>query len=417
MLGASTDSAEITDGEGAGGRGFQSEAARAFAAVRAALGNLVAAVPGTIRRPTDLQKALGVDYKICWQVFNVVRATDSLAAAKHAPSPSGVKRLLTAARRAGVGGEVIDAVRSAAEQLGDVVESHAGDRQAFDAMVSAVSDDEDAAAVDLQHRRAAYRALSHIWGVQVQTYLLSMFVRPSASANGTDECVLNVKHGVRRLRPNVPAVVHGYRHHSSTEVTRSPSRRPLDPDAAARYGAPILPEFCSQPLPAFNTIPYANGWTYHEVSGESIGRRSAVDFAFGGIARDVPFSLDTDGRRLFRSSATMQTSTGLLVSDLLVHRPSYGAVTPELMIFRNTPGDESPEVSRQAQQLPVWEKVTALGTATTVAQTPDTLSYPTMLRAACDALGWDLGEFDLYRVQVQYPVLGSVVRLQFYMPG
>ena len=34
---------------------------------------------------------------------------------------------------------------------------------------------------------------------------------------------------------------------------------------------------------------------------------------------------------------------------------------------------------------------------------------------ACQTLGWDPAEFDVYRVNMAYPVLDSVVRLKFYI--
>ena len=40
-----------------------------------------------------------------------------------------------------------------------------------------------------------------------------------------------------------------------------------------------------------------------------------------------------------------------------------------------------------------------------------------MIEYACHALGWDVDEFDLYRVRIAHPILNSVVRMQFRLPA
>ena len=80
-------------------------------------------------------------------------------------------------------------------------------------MVSAVSTDDGAAAADLRHRKAAYRSMGHLWGTRVEVACGTVFVRLSASGEGTDECGVIVKRGLSRLRMNVSAVVHWEYHH------------------------------------------------------------------------------------------------------------------------------------------------------------------------------------------------------------
>src|SRR5689334_21225566 len=104
---------------------YVAETATAFAAVRRALADLLDALPGDLRKPPDLQRALILDYRLCWQVFNVIRADDSLAVAARVPGPPSLKRLLSAADRRGAPPELTRAVRAAVDDFNAVVDAHA----------------------------------------------------------------------------------------------------------------------------------------------------------------------------------------------------------------------------------------------------------------------------------------------------
>ncbi len=393
-------------------RPFETETLAASERVRATLSALVAALPGEIRKATHLQRLLGIDYKICWQVFNVVRAPDLLTSAKHAPTAAALKRFLGAASQLGVDSHIVDSVRAASEKLGQVIKTHADNRDTFHSMVNGVSGaDADA---DFQHRRAAYRAMSQIWGTQTDVHMSIAIVRRSTSGEGTDECMVTAKLGLRRLRPNVSLNVYGYRHHSSIALPTTIIRSPLDSESAKLYGAPLIAEFTSKPTPNLRTVTGPGGWTYLELANEGIGRKSAVDLTFGGVAYGVPYSVDTDGRKIFRAGTTFRAATGLHVANLLVHRPSFGDVEPELTAFLSSPGDESPAVARSAPQLPLSDKVVHLGRADKATATPDFARFPQLLADAARKVDWDLSEFDLFRARIEYPVLSTVIRLQFY---
>lgn len=398
------------------GDAFVVDATAAFAAVQRALADLVDALPARPDRATDVQRALSVDYKLAWQVFNIARTTHPLSAAGHVPGPPSLKRLLAAAESVGVPFRLVRRVREAVGGFEEMIRAHAGNRASFDSMIAAVCACDSTDAIDLLHRRNTYRGNVHIWGLQVETFYAAVFIRRSASGKGTDECAINFKLGLRRHRPDVSAVVHGYRHHSSTPEPIA-TRIPLRPDAMDQYGAPLLSEFSTNPLPRLRTTRYDDGWTNSELIGDAIGLRSAVDLCFASAGRDVPFSYDVDGRHLFRSAVTFATPAALLVSDLLVHRSSFGAVQPELVVHRSVPGDESPAIAGRAQRLPTRDKIVALDVKGEKSASPDVPRVPEMLRFACGELGWNLDEFDLFRVRMQYPVLNSVVRQQFHLPS
>lgn len=394
------------------GNALVHDARRVFLEVQRALAEWVAAVPGELRRPADMQKALRLDSKICWQVFNVIRGENALSAARYVPTAAAMQRAIRAAEAAGVAEANSRAVLDSLAEFDAVVRVHAGSRADFAAMLSAVAPDESAEQVELQHRRAAYRALSHIWGAQQDVFGSTTIVRRSASGeHASDELLIGVKRGLRRLRPG------GHELYGSRLATPGaepqPLPTPLDPEAAQRYGAPLLPEFCTRPLPRFRTLS-ESGWQYCELVDDRLGRQGSVDLVFGTRADGLAFPRDVDGRRWFGLSALLRMPAALLINTLLVHRPSFGAVAPKHMVFAAVPGSDAPRHMARVS-LPQRERVVPLGRADQLAQAPDLPGYGEMLAHACGRAGWELGEFDAFRVRISHPVLHAVSRLYFFV--
>lgn len=398
---------------------LEAETRTAIVAVRTALAELVAAIPGDIQRPADLQRIMGVDSKICWQVFNVIRTDSVMSAAKHVPTSAALKRPMASARRLGVSAQVIAAVENSVSAFEEVIGNHADSRQEFDAMVSALAaQDSDDEQIATHQRRAVYRGLSHIWGAQVDVFSLTTLVRKSASGRNaekgpcTDQVIVSGKRGLRRLRPGAYVGVYGCR--LAVSQPDSPLQSiALDRATEAKYGAPLLPEFSTNPMPQFRSFTDSEGWMSCELVGEEIGRGSSVDLTFGSLASDVPMPHDSDGRMWFGSNALLSTPAGVLVCNLLIHRPSLGLVEPEVLTFANVPGGDEPSAMRRLS-LPMGESVVRLGRGDQVTPTPDAPDYPRLLQRVSSAVGWNLAEFDAYRVRVAYPVMHSVVRLFFF---
>ena len=386
----------------------------AVGAVIEALGALIADLPGGIRRPRQLQLALGIDYKVCWNVFNLITADDPLSVVKYTPSSSAIKRLLTSAKKRGVKTGRITAVQSAIEEFTRVVNAHADDRNTFDSMVSAVAAEDGDSASELQSRRSAYRSMSQIWGAQTELHLSTVLVRRAESGDGVDECLLTVKHGFRLLLPTASPIVYGSRASGDAAKNDPQSQIPLDPQVASQQHAPLLPKFCSTPLPNLRTDEGGAGWLYTKLATEGIGRQSTVDLAFGMVARNVIPPMDeVGGRRLVRSGVTFRTPTAELLQNFLIHRSLCEHLNLQTIAFMSMPGDESPGVARIAPQLTVSEKIQRLGAANRPMMTPEWPRYSELLKYAANKLKWDLSEFEVYRLRVQYPVFGSVVRMEF----
>jgi hypothetical protein len=389
---------------------FVADTAEAVRDVRSSLGALVAAVPEAGRRPRDLQRALKVNSKICWQIIGVIRDDDPLASAMHVPTPGAVKRVLEAANKVGVPERVTDKAMSSLRRFEAVVATHADSRPDFDAMVAAVANGPGNASVQLAQRRSAFRSLSHIWGTQLGALGATTLIR--AAPSGTDRIVLTHKRGLRRLRPDAFLPVYGYRIAADQESDRS-TTSPIEPEAYRSFGAPVMPEWSSAPLPGFRTHEDA-GWRTYEPIGSQIGRSSDLDLAFGTLTRGMPTPRDTDGRPWVGATALITVPTSTLTLEVFVHKPSFGEVEMASLVFANAPGGDAPSII-QRLALPVPCDVVRTGTADSIAVSPDDPGLRQRVETACAALGWEPAEFEGYKVSIEYPVMHSALRL-FFVP-
>ncbi len=383
---------------------FEHEVTAAMGVVCRSISDLLSALPPAIRRPTDLRNAWGLDKKLIWQIYAIINAESPLAAARYVPGPPSLARFLAAAARFGIPSERISAVRNAIESFNRIVCVHAQDRAEFDALIAGLSPADSRAKEEIANRKAAFKAESKVWGSQSRATGYFIIHKLSSAGTGPDVCAITSKVSFHRLRPESTLRVYSYARHNDQDITRI-ANQSLDPAAARKYGAPILPEFCSSPLPSLKTVETPGGMNHVDVEGRSIGRNSAVDLTFAGYfphRADVPNSGSV--------GVLTSTPTETLVMTLMVHRPSLGTPSLKLEVYRPVIGERTPSTD-MSFQFPVYEEIQYIGSGADCTFSNDIPRYPDLARLACKAQGWDADEFDVYRMKMAYPILNAMVRI------
>ena len=403
-----------------GAEQFGKEVAEHIARLRRALRQMLTEL-GSPRTPTHLQRQLDVGYTICWQLFKVVRNDDASAGTQHAPSLGALKRVVDVAQDKGLTAPTARSVAAAAEALKQFIRKHAEDRDYFDSMVAGTARSQNAAGVLVQRRRAAYRANSHIWGSQNDLWLVSGIVKRSEEDEGkVDLITLSRQQGLRRLRADATVYLMGMKVDSSSGDVETehddPLRSALDQEAAATTGMPLLPEFSTEPLPQVTVRTTKNGRRQFKWVDDAVGLQSNCDIATGTINRGIALTkTDDDRRQMYITSSVKSKASALLVLDLLVHRKSFPKAEVRSLIHEADDEFCTLEEARTGHQFEPEERVASLGRANAVnlAEFPQ---YRSMLHHAAGTAGWDLAEFDAYRMHVPFPVMSAVHRLYFLDP-
>lgn len=356
-------------------------------------------------RPTAVGRTLGLDKTLAWKVARFIEDSDPVDAAKHIPGTGGVEIVLRAAVDFGVAPKHVDAVRDADRALREFVEQHAGDRRTFEAMLAGVARDER---VDLEERKAFFRAGSAIWGVRAKSQFLMLALRPSEDDDSVvDSMELSGYENFERLRKDVPWLVR--RLHVSTPTGEDASmlrRSALDPaGVGVRGGLPLMTEFCSQPFVEIQPFVGPDGAVFDEIAPGRVGRDAATTCVMGEAHHAGLPRYHAEGNDFGRYVLGVRTPVEAVVLDVLMHESltnfgpmeSYVAAAVE---GRPRPGPTQWEETRTLVQEVAPAK--ELGSPP-VLRTTRVSRYSEMARRAFELRGWSMDEFRGYRVEMAFP--------------
>ncbi len=394
---------------------FEAEAAQVLDRLRGAFRDLVQALPKKVTRASELEKALNIDRTLAWKVHRLITEPDRFPAAKHAPKPAALEVFLKAATRAKTPQSLIEGVRAAAGEFEQLAQTHADDRHTLETMLDGCTPASDRKML-LTHKRAAYRANRHLWGLQSRVQLGVCIAQPSATAGKLDAVWLRGHLDLRWLRAGAPWVVAEHRMSDADNKVRSPVVRERLDDRAGDPGAvPLLTDFCSEPLPRFRRVDLGPGMVRDELIPSGLGSTRAVSYVTGELVRGVGERARDEHNPIGRIGARVELPTAILLLELLVRDDTFGPLRPESIVYRGgQAADGAPYGS--ADRLHLGETVSYLGKWPSRSPGSDLPRYTEMCNYVFDKLGWEASRFDVYRCQVAYPVIPSTSYIQFDLP-
>lgn len=396
-------------------RPLEEEANELLERLRDGLAQVIAAQQGgEVRKAADLHKALGLDRPLAWSLYRVATSQHPLDAGLYVPGTGPMSRFLQAAEQRGVPSSLIEEVRTAFQRFEAFVERQAGDREAFESMISH-QDRSRREAADLKHKRAAFRAAGHLWGLQSRTLTMCYILQPSPQQpEMVDRAMIHGNIGVRQMRPDIPTQSSIRWKVSDPEkgLTDIQSEEPIDPADTCMGGLNIFSKFCSQPVPTFRTRIDSNGFARAELISRGVGNNAAITYFGGSVSRCKPPPFSKPGKVRHYWYRVMRP-TEVFLWDILVHRDLWQGPPPELRVCSGDGGGpESPE-EWDAEKLPVQESIVELGMGTQALQTPHAPRYREMINYAIECLGWDPTKFRAFRCSIDYPIMHSYIRLSF----
>ena len=394
------------------GNGFANQAGEVLKQLRAALADLM---PPGVRTASDLKRVLGIDYRLAWHVHKVVHTSDAIGAGPYVPNRASFARFLGAVRGS-VSADRAAAAERAFGRFEQLVSTHAGDRTSFDSMLTSAASptSETAESIDLQHRRAAFVANSHLWGVQVRSLLLCHLFNVGRAPGTMDHAQLRGPIGLRRLRPDAPYRISGSRDPATLQLPPGLERVPLDAKGKLPEGTSVLTQFSSAPLPPVTTVRTHDGWIETRLAATDVGNASECTVLLGDVLRNIPSPL-AEPPRVIRLHFHVTYPIEVLTFDVLAHPDLFAMPDPLVSTFANpTDCEQSPSAPvGSAERLPLKVSVQRLGFGPSVMYSADVPRYPDLVRHAADVLKWDAEKFEVCRLRIEYPVMHTVVQLRF----
>lgn len=406
---------KVLNVQGTGTAEFTSVARRVLGRLIESTQTVIRELPQSPRTAADLMRVLGVSRKVAWQTFRVAEAEDPLAAVNFVPGQKPVRDLISAALGMGVDPKAAQEFGEAFAEFERLVRDTAGDRNAFVSMLGDSARDPSANSdADRVHRLNAFKSFSHFCGMQAQHSLdVLLLSEPVAGKRTTVQ--LRTVAGLCRFRENAQFVVERRRHYSEGQPFDIVNTRPLDPAAAEKYHAPVLPPFCSRPMPEFTVKQERKkNEDYQRIEWASgqVGIKHFVDVTTGFVT-EVDYEVPQDDKP---HGIRLMTGVGFPVHRLtryiLIHKPGSVIQKPTLTAYLDPHAAGDPDVRKGSQTLHVGEKIESFeaGSWPTVSEgfsdIRELVAYTTAL------MGWDPSDFTIFRISIEYPLYNSSILIE-----
>ncbi len=383
--------------------------------VRAALSAALASCAVDPSKPQSLGRALRLDKSLAWKIARVVTDSDPLAAVCRLPGRTGSKLMLLALGKGGASPAEVESVQSALLAFEQMIATHAGDRETLEIMLAGVMP--SGREREEQYRKVAFVGNSAVFGVRARAQLAAQFVAPNPADPGRlDSAIVTALLGLVRLRPETPWAVATVRAYDGVGQENVPGfTGAIDPAGLTPDGLPLMPAFCSKPLPTVQVRTLPSGALRFELAPVPVGQTAAMDCVTGWFMRScVPIGR-TDVDRFGEHIVRVSTPGEVVVFDYFVHRSMLFAHRPELEVYSMLPGGPVyPLHGRESGRLPIGVEQEALDVPNITCDEVE--GYSAMIDATMARLGWDARDFVGLRVRIPYPPVPSMMVLRYELP-
>ncbi|MCB9898132.1 MAG: hypothetical protein H6825_09030 [Planctomycetes bacterium] len=364
-------------------------------------------LPEAPLRSGELVRLLGVNRAVAGKLLGAAASHDPLEAMHLAPGPEPLRKLVRAAARKGVTGDVVERAQRAVREFDQLIKRDAGTRAELDALISAQLPGARER-FELASKYAVHKGLSQLKGVLAEHWLGAAVVVPSADdPQRLDLTWLNGAVAIRRLRPGV-TVRFSYRYHNSVE-------QPTDGAAVSPPSVVPLEEFCTNP-PAQLVAQRVGDTVHYTLPDDVVGKHETVDMF---VVDHHPSAMRRygSGAERGRNSLFVEPAVPVasLVFDVVLHEDVFPESEPRLYVY-DTGYDGIANVNdpqRDADRVDIAEHIEFLGRDMRRVHAPEVPRYADMLGHLCREFGWDPTRFRTWRTRIRYPVYGWQVCLSF----
>lgn len=396
-------------------RAFPDHARAVVRAVRGAFSELLTSIGADPQAPQDFGRQFGLNKNLAWKISKIVQTDDPSVALQQMPGASGIKIFLRTIERAGAAQSLLETARSAVRAYEDLIRVHSGDRATLEIMASELSQ-AGRQQRDEFHRKLLFQGASYVWGAHARVILKVGIVGLGSRPGLLDFASVNALLDFRRFRPDVTWVMatRRSRNDDGSDMATSASEA-IDPRYNGADRAPLMADFCSQPLPALRRVVTPVATDFELVEGP-VGNTGALTCVVGAIQRQIPYCRMPENE-WGEHVAICDTPAELLIVDLFLHERLTFAIPPEAALYSELGAAlPYPARGRERNSLPLNEPLQDLGTGPLLLATPEVPRYRQMVQSVFDRLGWEPTQFHGFRMKMPYPACPTAFVLRYRLP-
>jgi hypothetical protein len=396
-------------------RPFPDHAKAVVRSIRGAFSELLTSVGSDPQAPQEFGRRFKLNKNLAWKISKIIQTDDPSVALTQMPGTAGINIFLKSMESAGASSLLLDTARETVQEYEDLIRVHSGDRATLEIMASELSS-EGRKQRDEYHRKQLFQGASYVWGVQAKVNLKVGLVGPGSKTGLLDFASVNALIDFRRFRRDVTWVMASRRgRNDDGSKMKTSASEPIDLQFSDVDQAPLMPDFCSQPLPELRRVPTRTGNNFELVEGPvgNVGARTCV---VGAIQRGIPYCR-TPENEWGEHTAISDTPAELMILDLFFHESFSFAIPPEASFYSELTADAPyPARGRENNRLPLTESLQDLGTGPLLVATPEVPRYRQMVQTVFDRMGWSPKEFHGFRMRMVYPPCPTALVLRYRLP-
>lgn len=389
--------------------GFVRVATDSVRELRAAILGLASAVGVDLLQPQEVSRRFALDKTLTWKIARVVRDQQGAEAVLHMPGRRRMSMFVGALTRAGASADLAAQVWRAFDAFEQMVEVHSGDRGTLDVMVATPRSKTAEKRLELI-RKNGFLSNAAVWGVRAKLQMSVHMLAPHDTKGTISAITLCGFSEMQRLRENQPwAIANALRwdHRDGEDAGVTP----LHPDGLIS-GGPVLPEFCTAPLPQMREQTVNPENRRYELAPGPVGRNSAVDVVLGWQWPAEYSIYETRPGEMGQHAMRLSTPVEVMTLELWVHRSFDFAMNPTMRLYSMLPsGPMFPGDGPDAGILPLQAEVFDLGYGVAAAASPHYSRNAELIRFGAEAMKRDASEFRGFRVTLKYPPIPTMAVL------
>ena len=398
-----------------GSRAFHDGGQLAIRGVRTALADVLACVGGDPSQPQELSRRFGLDKTLSWRIARVIREEDAWEAVQHIPRRPSIGIFVDTMARHGASKQMLDVVWRAFEDFDRFVETHSGDRETLEAMVSATSRKSAEKRREV-FRKNAFQANSAIWGLRARLHVGSNIMVPTAQPEMLEIATISGFVDLFRLRENVPWTIASAIEWDGPDGTTSSHEdaRPIPLHTEGLVdGVPVLPQFSSNPLPNLRAVRAPGSNSRFEIADGPVGGEATATVFLGWKWATQVSTRQSSPDEMGEHGLHFWTPVETAIVDLFIHRSLIFAMQPVVRVYSELPGGPKyPTEGRDIGRLPMPEDVIDLGMGPPDTTTPEIPRYRELMEFAVGRMGFALKDFHGFRYRLSYPPIPAMALLQ-----
>ncbi|MFT5732479.1 MAG: hypothetical protein ACJA2W_003468 [Planctomycetota bacterium] len=355
------------------------------------------------------------------RLLKALSQPDPIAVLQLLPGPNPLRKMVDAAAQLGTDAEYCEPAQEQVTAFDDLIRDEAGDRGSLRAMLSAWLP-EERREFEGQRRQTIFKALNELEGVACEFELASLILSPSTTPGDLDIVSVKCLLGIDRIRPDATVKLETRRiPDRAGDTNGSHTRVPLTLDGEPALNGlhtVRLDDFCNAPPAPLVVRQYENHVEY-SLGPTGFGRSSKVDLVIAEFNRAEPVHRKPNATNPPYFFMLPEMPTRKAVFDLIVHKDVFDGTAPTVLSYNtNSVGPAAAcDPKRDLDKRDCPEPMQLLGTGTHRVRMLEFPRYTTLLEHVGLKLGWNLDDFNVYRIAMSYPLVGRQLTLAFMNEG